>query len=798
MWSRLFGMKALFVVALAVALVAAMACAAEEAEEPAAPAAAAPAAPAATAVPAAAAAPAAAPAAPQAPVAAAAAAPAAQPAAPEAPEAGPVRVAPAVAREAPATGPAPEAGEWTEEYKYVAPLQDPARFHDYNWTGPIPTKFKENPKFAALVRQGKLPPLEERLPHPEDVMVVPPAQEIGVYGGEYRITFSKGWGLSEQAYPNCVKRDATGMIWLPNVCKSWDVSDDGKTYTIKLRRDLKWSDGHPLTMEDFRFAWEDLNFNEEYVPTVPSLYLDLVTGSPVKWTPVDDWTFTLSFDTPNYTLITGKSLRGSICYPGSFCWFAPRHYYEKYHPEYADAAELKKMVDAMELGEWMKLFRDRMTVRKYTDIPYPGWGYLESVGDTYKEIAANPYFWGVDPEGNQLPYIDGLINIRVESREVAVLRSMAGENDGTTADQILSELPLYLSNMEKGDYSLYHWPSTGGSEGMITMSQEYNEDPEIGMWMRTQDFRRALSFAIDRTAINETTFLGIGVPQNPVPHPATVYYPGPEIARYEIEYDPAKANEILDSLGLVDTDGDGIRNRLDGTGNLELFFETARGYTQEMIAMVESMWEAVGIGLFWKEGAGAYNAVKSGEQYFYQTGMTYQQNPWTSFGTLMAPTTDRATPIAPQVVKYFESRGEAGMAPTGPDPRYLPLAPAGTYPVDATGNMKKLQEIYTEGAAYSMFDPKRIELARELFRINAEEKYVIGILGFTGISRGLLLKRNNVRNIPKKHVREKYGFWVESYYFEDGIDNMNHPGNRSKRYRSVSFLEPDYYEADRG
>ena len=51
-----------------------------------------------------------------------------------------------------------------------------------------------------------------------------------------------------------------------------------------------------------------------------------------------------------------------------------------------------------------------------------------------------------------------------------------------------------------------------------------------------------------------------------------------------------------------------------------------------------------------------------------------------------------------------------------------------------------------------------------------------------------------MRNVPKTHVLDHFGYMSWNYYFEDGKDNLNHPGNRSKKYRSVSFLDPDYFD----
>ena len=119
----------------------------------------------------------------------------------------------------------------------------------------------------------------------------------------------------------------------------------------------------------------------------------------------------------------------------------------------------------------------------------------------------NHYWFFFDPEGNQLPYTDGLIEFGME-RDAAIFRSMNGEQDGSAKYYTIGEMPLFTANMEKGDYSLFQWVDPGGMDMTIALNHAYNEDPELGMWIRTKDFRVALSHAMDREQINDTIFLG--------------------------------------------------------------------------------------------------------------------------------------------------------------------------------------------------------------------------------------------------------------------------------------------------
>ena len=118
----------------------------------------------------------------------------------------------------------------------------------------------------------------------------------------------------------------------------------------------------------------------------------------------------------------------------------------------------------------------------------------------------------------------------------------------------------------------------------------------------------------------------------------------------------------------------------------------------------------------------------------------------------------------------------------------MPLAPAGNFPADPSGNIMKLENLWQQGRNFSLYSPNRLEIGKEIFGLHATEKFDIPMIGFTGVRRGIAVVRNNFRNVPQTHVRDCWGFWRETYYFEDGVDNFHHPGNRSKLYTSTTFF----------
>ena len=791
--------KNVFALILAsLAVTAILACAAEEPAAPEAPA------PARAAEPAVVPAPAPAievvePQAPQAPQQAAPARPATLPEAP---------TAPGVTGSAPSAAPrsAPEAMEGAmTAAEYVPPVQEPGiplLFGE--GYSPKPTKFSENPRFAAMVREGSLPPVEQRLPHPEDVFVYPPVDEIGIYGGNGRLWGSRLFnnimtGLAVGG--TCAEWDNDGLSYYPATCMSFSTSVDGRVYTVTLRRDLKWSDGAPFTMQDVEWAWsEDLNYNRELFAVVPGVLQDPVTGEAVKFTKIDDHTLTLSFDNPNYTFIEAARLAaGQGCTRMTSCFFEPFHFSKKFHPNYADPAEYKKLMTEGGHEDWTQVWMSKYSLRYDADIPVTHAFYLCDGGaDDQETLCANPYFHGVD---HQLPYLDSYTYNKAENISTSVFRSMNGETDGPYAgDFVLAEVPLYFAHMEKGDYSVGRWTKTHGNDAGIQINPEFNLDPELGQLFRTKEFREALSLSMDRNAINQLVYLGLGTPQAWAPHPATPYYPGDEWPGYLAQPDIEKANEILDGLGLVDTDGDGFRNRLDGTGNVEIFSEFRPNF-MPVAELLQSQWADMGINLDFKEGAN--RAFGREEAPIRMRAMSLMTNPW--YWTQFLPY--RASGPGREMGRYFETGGVQGMAPVGAaqvecpscsENEFLPLAPQGRYPADPDGFLMEMQDLYKDGKQYQMLDPARVENGKALFRLNLENTYHLGTVGFTGGAPGVFFKRNNLRNVPTTFgAHDYYTYDSPLWYFEDGIDNFSNPGRRSVKYGSTNFLECPHIASDK-
>jgi len=675
-----------------------------------------------------------------------------------------------------------EMKEAVADFKYVAEPEVSGVYWDYAYTGPRPTKYSESPVFAELVKQGKLPAVEERLP--TEVKVVQPPHGIGTYGGTRRMT-GTGGASAWLSWAYWDKKNANEVTHLSHV-GFFEISDDGRVYTYRFRKGLKWSDGVPLTMEDVRFAWEDVNLNKELHEKPQGQWLDAVTGNIIRFAVVDDEHFTLTWDSPDFILMEGEVRPGSTCTAFYFCFYSPSHYMKQFHVDYADPDELQKMIDEEEVTDWVRLWGQKNNFGKNPGWPWMGHFILDSESDTLWNLSANPYFMEVDPEGNQLPYQEGVQIIKVESREVAIFRTMAGESDFQGANTRLQEIPLYRQNQEKGDFSIKIWPTTGGGDILMTIGMTGNQDAELGKALRTQDFRLAMSIALDREAINDTLYLGLGIPNNWVPHPGVQYYPGDEYAFKDIKYDPDRANKILDGLGYTEKDSAGFRLRTDGSGE-RLSFDTVSdlGWTGDVATLMVDYWADVGLEFKDKNMQAPYTLSYAGKVSLdiarYMS--IYQANPWFASWTACCAI-GGGPPFSPDINDQDTGmkKGPDGAIPTegGYQPRcgceqsnvWEPKAPAANYVADISGTIEWSGKTWHAGRGYSNLSPERIEMGKQIFRNHADEKYMMSVLSHMGYMRGTILHQNNMINIPETHTSDTWGWYNELFYFTDGKDNM--------------------------
>lgn len=471
-------------------------------------------------------------------------------------------------------------------------------------TGETIAKFSEAPELREKVAAGELPPLEQRLP--DEPLVLSPAVSIGEYGGtlnssavsdilwEFPLTYGSDWESIE-----------------PNIFKSWEVQDDGRVWTFHIRKGLKWSDGAPFNADDFMFWYNDVALNEELWPRPPAtLVLDEEVG---KWEKIDDYTIKMSWSQP-YGLLLNNLCR----------WrrppYEPKHYLKQYHPAYTSADKIQEAVEKEGYGNWVELFQKKAS---WDTLGTPTLCMFIKAAEPKVGVALwerNPYYWKIDTEGNQLPYINELHQMMEESPETRLLGAIAGN-----IDIVMGELLGYQANMallkkeeQRGGYEIVtaNWSITNGFGSLLFNLS--HEDPVLRKIFNEKRFRVALSVAMDREEINDILFNGTyRISQWAPPTGPPFYGELPQFQAYT-QYDPDFANYLLDSVGLDKWNLEGtVRLRPDGKPlQVILAPSTWQSIMPNAAEMVAKYWEDVGvavtvkpetIGLSWqRHAAGTY------------------------------------------------------------------------------------------------------------------------------------------------------------------------------------------------
>jgi peptide/nickel transport system substrate-binding protein len=472
----------------------------------------------------------------------------------------------------------------------------------------MPKAFKEAPMLAELVKAGKLPTVDKRVP--EEPLVLKPLHEIGKYGGTWRRGFTgpaDGENMNRiMAQDRLLFVDFSANKIVPMLAKSFELTDGGKVVRVTLRKGLKWSDGNPMTADDIMFWFTDLYSNKEIL-TQPSIEM-AINGKQGAWVKVNETTAEARFPDPypmfvdvlaGFTSVGGGHGLGASQFGGFMGGLAPAHYLKQFHPNYTDKAKLDQMAKDAKFDGWLAHFKFKNNYQLNTEAPVmTPWRSTNPINTPNWVLERNPYFWCVDTEGNQLPYIDKVQLTLAENLEVANLRAMAGEYDLQTRHLDLQKLPLFLENQQKGNYRMVLDPAEGAAVTGIHINVTYEQDPEIGKWLHNRDFRRALSMGIDRDQLNETFYLGLATPGSLARVESEPDFSGPEWRTKWATLDIKTANEMLDKIGLDKKDAEGFRLRTDGKGRLRIELGTVgaafQPWTQQM-EMVAQHWKKIGI-----------------------------------------------------------------------------------------------------------------------------------------------------------------------------------------------------------
>ncbi|MFT4182264.1 MAG: ABC transporter substrate-binding protein [Rhizobium sp.] len=588
----------------------------------------------------------------------------------------------------------------------------------------------EAPALAELVKGGKLPPLADRLP--KKPMVVTPFEKVGTYGGTLRR------GLRGSSDHNGILRmvgNQSLVRWnmeftkvLPNLAERWEVSDDASQFTFHLIEGARWSDGHPFTADDIVFAIEDCVKNTELYSATPAQLS--VAGKAVNVEKIDDYTVKFTFAAANALYL--ENLATPL---GQHPTLFPKHYCSQFLSKYN--SNIAEDVKKAGVSSWPELFRARCG-----DIEIPSrWGNPDkptldpwvikepySGGATRVVMTRNPYFWQVDTEGNQLPYIDELNFSISQDVESLMLNVISGKIDIQERHiSVLANKPTLSQNMKKGDYRLLTLVPSTSQQCQIYFNMTH-KDPAMRKMFADKSVRQALSLGINRQEVIDIVYFGQSEGYQAGPRPEHPWY-HEKLARQFTEYDPDKAGALLDKAGYDKKDANGFRLRPDGQ---KFFFAvdvipTLYPDLVDALELVKAHWAQIGVDM-------KVNTIERALYYTRGDDNAHDAQVWPGPGGL-DPMLDPRDFFAfhPQGSRYaipwtlwYTSNGKKGEEP--PE------------------SQKKRMKLFDDARSTADLD-KRGAVMKQIFDIAADEFETVGLCLAVG---GFGIIRNNLRNVPEK------------------------------------------------
>ncbi len=458
-----------------------------------------------------------------------------------------------------------------------------------------PVTWSESPELARKVNRGELPPVKSRLPESPSVVRFEENSTPGYYGGELKLLMGRSKDVRLMVvygYARLVGYDQSFEI-VPDILDSVD-EQDGRIFTLSLRKGHRWSDGHPFTAEDFRYYWEDIANNEELSPFgLPSALM--VLGEPPLFEVIDSHTVRYSWSKPNpFFLPALAGTRPEYIY-------APSHYLRQFHPRYSERAKLDAKARSKGQRNWVAIHTNKYHPYKNENPDLPTlqpWMLATSPPSTRFVFERNPFFHRVDAQGRQLPYIDRVAMMIVDGKLIPA-KTGAGESDLQARNLSFSDYTFLKESEKRTNNRVRLWQTTKGAH--IALFPNLNvEDPVWRALIRDVRFRRALSLAINRREINQVIYYGLATQGNNTVHEDSPLF-RPRYRKLWTQFDLKTANALLDEIGLNERNHDGVRLLPDGRP-IVVIVETAGEDTEQtdVLELIHDSWLKAGIKLYSK------------------------------------------------------------------------------------------------------------------------------------------------------------------------------------------------------
>jgi peptide/nickel transport system substrate-binding protein len=588
------------------------------------------------------------------------------------------------------------------------------------------TELIETPSLAERVASGELPPVAERVPlEPLVVDLAASGRAAGSPGGTMRMFMTRAKDvryMSAYGYARLVGYSPQYKL-MPDLLRDMTISEDGTSVTLHLRRGHKWSDGHPFTTEDFRYWWEDVALNPDLSPGGPPVEM-LTDGTPPTVEVIDAVTIKYTWIMPNPLFVPALSRARPVYI------YTPAHYMKQFHQKYADPKKLEAAIAVNHSTHWAKVHNHLDNLYKFDNpelpVLQPWFNTSEKNGRRFV-LARNPFYHRIDANGRQLPYIDG-VELEIAASGLIPAKVALGEATLQVRSLGFSDAPVLKKGEAAGDYVVNLWRSGTASEVALYPNLTYG-DPVWRSLFRETNFRRALSLAVSRKAINKVLYFGLAKERAVAALEESPFFSAENSVAWA-RFDLDEANRLLDELGLKKRNGAGVRLLPDGRP-MEIIIETAgeRREVADTLELIAATWAQAGIRLLVRalDRDVMRNRAYSGRSmmvawYGWNNGV-----PTADAAPAELAPVDQANYSWPRWGQYHQTKSSAGEAVDMPAPQRL----------------LTLYEQWTRSGSAA----RKAAIWREMLDIHADQVFVIGTISRAPIPAAVTAK---LRNVPSE------------------------------------------------
>ena len=597
------------------------------------------------------------------------------------------------------------------------------------WAPGVPAQMPEpveTPFLADRVAAGELPPAAERLPRePVVADLAARGRTPGRHGGTLRMFVTRAKDvryLSAYGYARLAGYNHRYEI-VPDILRAIETSPDGRAVTLHLRAGHKWSDGDDFTAEDFRYWWEDVARNPALSPKGPPVEMT-VDGALPAFEVIDPTTVRYTWPEPNPKFLPALARARPVYI------YMPSHYMKRFHADFARGDALAERVEAENARSWAELHSRRDNLYKFDNPDLPvlqPWVNTSPKNGQRYDLVRNPFFHRMDPVGRQLPYVDR-IELEVAAPGLIPLKVTLGEAGLQPRYLSFSDAPVLKQAETRGGYEMLLWRSGAASEVALYPNLTYR-DPVWRALLRDRRFRRALSLGISRKAINKVLYFGLAAERANAALEESPFHDAAEAHAFA-EFDPDRANALLDEIGLTERNAAGTRLLPDGRP-LEIILETAgeRRAVADTLEIVAETWKRLGIRLLVRP---TDRTILRNRAYAGRTMMVAWYGWNNGIPTAEAAPAELA-PVQqgnfswPLWGQYHQTKGEVG------EKIDMPVA-------------KKLYHLYEAWTAAPDAEG-RAAAWREMLSIHAREVFVIGTIARAPLP---IVRDSRLRNVPEE------------------------------------------------